>query len=111
MYETLKRIELSKKEMLWYLMVNGCRHLDSQITSVFPTLPFDECEINYYIHDLITNGWSCNILYEFVSDQYDEMIEENKEEWKERIETIGNIIGNIIGNQYYFLDVDEDEDE
>lgn len=97
LYETLKRIELSKKEVLWYLMVNGYRHLDSQITSAFPTLLFDECEINYYIHDLITNGHSCNMLYEFVSDQYDEMIEQNKEKWKIRIEAIGN----IIGNQYF----------
>lgn len=41
------------------------------------------------------------MLYDFVSDAYDELVEEDKVKWKERVEAIDALVGNT--NVYFCL--------
>ena len=106
LYETLKRIERSKKEFIWYLIRCGKEHLSSKMIENIEQLPFESCYIPDLIQSLITNKNSCSSLHDIVSDEYEEMIENNKPKWLERIETIDY----VIGNPYLILNYDEDSE-
>ena len=97
LYETLKQLEQSKKELIWYLMRNEIPL--TKITNKIPPLPFEECDMSYFIHGLITNNNDTHMIYDFVSNEYDELVEQNKQKWKERCEIINDIIGNT--NLYF----------
>jgi hypothetical protein len=47
---------------------------------------------------LIINKNACCLLYDFVSQEYDELVKEDKEQWKERIDAIDVLVGtpNVI---------------
>ena len=99
LYETLKRLEQSKKELIWYLMKSGSEiSLTKNIDDITP-LSFEECNLKYFLHELITNNSDTYTIYDFVSNEYDKLVEQNKEKWKERCEIINNIIGNT--NLYF----------
>lgn len=49
---------------------------------------FEDVDLQSYLHELIYNKNSCEIIYEFVFNEYDEMITKNKEKWKKRLEFI-----------------------
>lgn len=106
LYETLKRIERSKKEFIWYLIRCGKEHLSSKMIDNIEPLPFESCYIPELIQSLITNENSCSSLHDIVSDEYEEMIENNKPKWLERIETIDY----VIGNPYLILNYNEDSE-
>lgn len=94
LYETLKRIERSKKELIWYLIQNGKEHPSSKSIESIKPLSFESCNIDKFIHDLIVNENSCESLHDFVSYEYDGLVNEDKNGWKERINTIDSVIGN-----------------
>ena len=99
MYETLNRLEQSKKELIWYLMKSGSEIPLAKIIDNIAPLPFEECNINYFLRSLITNDNDTYMIYDFVSNEYDELVEQNKQKWKERCEIINDIIGNT--NLYF----------
>lgn len=94
LYETLKRIERSKKELIWYLIQKGKEHPSSKLIENIKPLSFEICDIDEFIHDLIDNENSCKSLHNFVSYEYDELVHDDKNSWKERINTIDYVIGN-----------------
>lgn len=91
LYETLKRIEHSKKELLFYLLKNADKIIIKMKEDLLP-LEFEECDIGDYMKNLITNHDSLSMLHDSVSFMYDELVEKNKEKWKERIKIINNLI-------------------
>lgn len=99
LYETLNRLEQSKKELIWYLMKSGGENPLTKILDNITPLPFEECNINYFLRSLITNDNDTYMIYDFVSNEYDELVEQNKLKWKERCEIINDIIGNT--NLYF----------
>lgn len=99
LYDLLKRIQQSKKELIWYLMQEGRKLPTAEFAGDLPALPFESCDIPELLNDLITNRHSCTRLYEFVSDAYDELVEEDKAAWKSRIEAIDLLVGNT--NVYF----------
>ena len=92
LYETLKRIEQSKKELILYLMKSGSEIPLTKIIDDIAPLSFEEYNLNYFLRSLITNDNDTYMIYDFVSNEYDELVEQNKEKWKERCEIINNII-------------------
>ena len=99
LYDLLKRIQQSKKELICYLMQEGRKLPTAEFAGDLPALPFESCDIPELLNDLITNRHSCTRLYEFVSDAYDELVEEDKAAWKSRIEAIDLLVGNT--NVYF----------
>jgi hypothetical protein len=98
LYKTLKQIEQSKKELLWYLIKKGNELPAAKITDDISPLQFNEADVNHYIKSLIINKNACCLLYDFVSQEYDELVKEDKEQWKERIDAIDVLVGtpNVI---------------
>lgn len=94
LYGLLKQIEQSKKELIWYLIKEGNKLPVVKYSCTLPPLPFDPCNIPELLSDLIANKNSCGLLYDFVSNEYDELVEQNKNEWKNRIEAIDVLVGN-----------------
>ncbi|MBD5118857.1 MAG: hypothetical protein HDT37_07065 [Clostridiales bacterium] len=104
LYDLLKRIELSKKELLWYLIQNGSGLPAARFSNEFSALPFEQCDIPEFVKDLITDKNSSSMLYDFVSDAYDELVEADKAKWKDRIEAIDVLVGNT---DVYFEEFDD----
>lgn len=94
LYALLKQIEMSKKELIWYLLKEGEKLPISKYANDLPALPFEMCDISAFINDLIVND-SSSMLYDFVSDSYDDLVEKDKPKWKNRIKTIDALVGNI----------------
>lgn len=94
LYDLLKRIEQLKKELVWYLMKEGSKLPVVEYFNNLSALPFEQCDIPELLSDLITNKNSCRMLYELVSNAYDELVEEDKTEWTNRIKAIDALVGN-----------------
>lgn len=96
LYGILKEIENCKRELLWYLIKKGKDLKISEIGEEIDALPFDDMGLDSFIEELIYNRDSGSLIYDFVSEEYDEMVAEDKEKWKKRLEFI-----DIIGNTNY----------
>lgn len=107
LYSTYERIKLSKKELLWYLIDKGKDHPSAQFAKDYPPLPFEECNIASYVKDFLCCGHANYDLFDFINNEYDELVSENKPKWKERTEAIDSLVGNT---DVYF-DIDEEADE
>lgn len=94
LYALLKRIELSKKELIWYLIKEGSKLPVVRFSDGLPALPFEQCDISTFLNDLIVDENSNSMLYDFVSDAYDTLVAKDKAEWKNRIEAIDVLVGN-----------------
>ncbi|MBR9649490.1 hypothetical protein [Clostridium tyrobutyricum] len=64
-----------------------------EVGKEYEELPFDDMRLQDYLQELVCNENSGEKIYEFVSDEYDEMVAEDKEKWKKRLEFI-EVIGN-----------------
>lgn len=104
LYALLKRIELSKKELIWYLIKEGSKLPVVELSDGLPVLPFEQCDIPIFLNDLIVDENSNSMLYDFVSDAYDALVEKDKDEWKNRIEAIDVLVGNT---DVYFEEPDD----
>ncbi len=114
LYETLKRIERSKKEFIWYLIKNGREHQSSKMIEDIEPLSFESCYIPEFIRSLITNENSYYSIHDIVSNEYEEMIDDNKPKWLERINAIDSVIGNpylMLDDEEYFEPYDDDINE
>lgn len=107
LYDTLERIKLSKKELLWYLICKGNELSSAQFIEDFPELSFEECMIPHFLKDLLCSVHSNYELYNFVDNEYDELVQYNKKQWKERIE----YIDALVGNTNFYFDIVEETDE
>lgn len=108
LYALLKQIEQSKKELIWYLIREGRGLPAVKFSNDLPALPFEQCDLTEFISDLITNRDSCGMLYDFVSNAYDELAGEDKAEWKDRVEAIDALVGNT---NVYFEEFDDEYDD
>ncbi|MEG0691812.1 MAG: hypothetical protein RR444_01895 [Oscillospiraceae bacterium] len=106
LYATLERITLSKKELLWYLINNGKDHSSTQFAKDYSPLPFEKCDITNFVKDFLCCGHSNYDLFNFVDNEYDELVSDNKPNWKERTDAIDTLVGNT---DIYF-DVGEEAD-
>lgn len=88
LYSILEKIELSKKELLWFLIKKGGELPLKEFGEEYRELPFEDVELQSYLYELIANENSGEMIYEFVSHEYDEMIAEDKEKWKKRLKFI-----------------------
>ena len=70
-------------------------------------MPFEDVGDIKYFEELIKNCNSGNVIYELVSNEYDEQVAEDKEKWKERLNFI-ELIGNT---NICFIDDNWDEEE
>ena len=104
LYEKLKKHEQAKKELFWYLIKSGNELPIAKMASDIIPLPFDKSDLQEYINQIIYNNDGCGQLYDFVSEEYSQLINDNKVEWKNRIEAIDLLIGNNL----YFDDEDDD---
>ena len=114
LYALLEQIRQSKKELIWYLMKEGNQLPAAEFSDVFPVLPFEECDVTEFLSDLICDRNACSRLYDFVSDAYDELVEEDKESWKGRVKAIDALVGNTdvhFGKSDDVYDEDMDADE
>ncbi|MEG2687042.1 MAG: hypothetical protein RR954_07995, partial [Christensenellaceae bacterium] len=87
-------IKQSKKELLWYLIKEGANLPETKLGNDIATLPFELCDISSYVYDMVTTPASSNLLHDFVSYSYDELVKENKSQWKERVEAVDALVGN-----------------
>lgn len=93
-YETLKRVERSKRELIWYLMNKGKELSSVELGKDICPLPFDCLNIDECIQSLVTNENSCLSLHNFVDEEYDNMVSEDKQKWHKHIEAIDALVGN-----------------
>jgi hypothetical protein len=93
-YETLKRVERSKRELIWYLMNRGKELSSVEFGKDICPLPFDCLDIDECIQSLVTNENSCLSLHDFVDEEYDKMVNEDKQKWHDHIEAIDALVGN-----------------
>lgn len=103
LYSILKDIELSKKELIWFLIRKNKNFAIKEIDKEFKELPFDDMGLKLYLNELLCNENSGESIYDFVFNEYSEMIEEgntedieNLEKRKEFIKYIGEISDNLI---------------
>ncbi|WP_302950798.1 hypothetical protein [Holdemania filiformis] len=106
LYGILKEIENSKKELLWYILKKGKDLTITQVGENIEALPFDYMNLQMVLEELICNKNSGEIIYNFVSNEYDEQVAEDKDKWKERLEFI-----EIIGNTNVCFEEDDWGDE
>lgn len=106
LYGILKEIENSKRELLWYALKKGKNLAITQVGKEIEPLSFDDMGVQMYFEELICNMNSGSLIYDFVSNEYDEQVAEDKEKWKERLEFI-----EVIGNSNVYLEEDEWGDE
>lgn len=97
LYETIKKIEIAKKELLCYLMNKPPKFLED-----FKPLDLESYDIEEYISDLIENKNSCYSLYAEVDELYDILKNENEKEYLERLEYI-----SLLGNKSIFYSEEE----
>jgi hypothetical protein len=95
LYMLLKNIEQSKRELLWFLIRKGGELPLKDAGKEFEELPFDDMELQDYMHELVCNENSGGNIYDFVSSAYDEMADQDREKWKDRMYFVG-----MIGNRY-----------
>lgn len=93
LYKTLKEIENSKRELIWYLLCKGQNMGATQAGQFIEPLPFDTTNLSVFVRELICHTNAESQIYDFVSCRYDELIEKDKEKWKERLSFI-DMIGN-----------------
>ena len=103
LYSILKQIEQSKRELLWFLIRKGGELPLKEVGKEYEELPFDDMGLQDYLQELVCNENSGEKIYEFVSNEYDEMVAEDKGKWKNRLEFI-----DAIGNTNIIF---EEEDE
>ncbi|MDR0832130.1 MAG: hypothetical protein LBM99_04475 [Bacillales bacterium] len=108
LYDALQKINVSKKELFYYLTQNHFSFNKENLLDKMKTINFDSSMINSYLEEIITNRNSSTELFSFVSEHYDEMVKNNKKSWKERIGIIDVLIANTSS---FFLDDDENEDD
>lgn len=106
LYEILKEIENSKRELLWYALKKGKDLAITQLGEEIEALPFDDMGVQMFLEELICNTNSASLIYDFVSNEYDEQVAENKEKWKERLKFI-----ELIGNANVYLEDELDDEE
>lgn len=106
LYEVLKEIENSKRELLWYVLNKGKDMAITEAGKGIEVLPFDDMEVEMYLEELVCNMNSGSLIYDFVSNEYDEQIAEDKEKWRKRLEFI-----ELIGNANIYWNYDEWDDE
>lgn len=106
LYGILKEIENSKRELLWYILKKGKDLTITQAGENIEALPFDYMNVQMVLEELICNKNSGEIIYDFVSNEYDEQVAEDKDKWKERLEFI-----EIIGNANVCFEEDDWGDE
>lgn len=94
LYSTLKKTEISKKELLLYLIKKGNTLPFSDFLYDIPSLDFENCDISEYIYELIVNENGSTFLNDFVSCSYEDLVNENNMFLDTRIEAIDNLIGN-----------------
>lgn len=107
LYDILKEIENSKRELLWYVLKKGKDMAITEVGKEIEALPFDDIGEQMFLEELICNMNSGSLIYDFVSGEYDEQISEDKEKWKERLEFMG-LIGNT---NVYWEDIECDDEE
>ncbi len=105
LYALLKQIEQSKRELLWYLIKKSPESPLVEYGEKFQELPFQDWGEKEFLHELVCNENSGENIYNFVSNEYDEMVAEDKEKWKRRLEFI-----EIIGNKKVWVTEDDEED-
>lgn len=105
LYEILKEIENSKRELLWYILNMGKDINFSEFGEKIEALPFDDMGYQKFLEELVCNINSGSSIYNFVSSEYDEMVAEDKEKWKERLKFI-----ELIGNSNIYLEEESDEE-
>lgn len=107
LYGLFKDVENSKRELLWYALTKGKELRITAAGREFEALPFEEEGPQQVFEELIRNRNSGRSIYEFVSPQYDDLVDEDKEKWKERLRFIG-----LVGNSrvYWAEDVWDEEE-
>lgn len=106
LYDILKEIENSKRELLWYVLKNGKDMAITEMGKEIEALPFDNMGVEMFLEELICNMNSGSLIYGFVSDEYDEQVDEDKEKWKERLKFM-----ELIGNSNVYLEDTEWDNE
>ncbi|MDE5946105.1 MAG: hypothetical protein K2G63_02170, partial [Oscillospiraceae bacterium] len=101
-----KEIENSKRELLWYALKKGKDLAITQVGKEIEALPFDDMGVQTFLEELICNTNSGSLIYDFVSNEYDEQVAENKEKWKKRLDFI-----EMIGNANVYLEDEWDDEE
>lgn len=91
LYTTLERIMLSKKELLWYLMIKGKDSFAKQFVKDYPPLSFEKYDIADFIKCFLCAGNSNVSLFDFVNNKYEELVDDNKTKWKNRTKEINSL--------------------
>ena len=94
LYKTLKFVELSKKELLLFLIKRGNNLRISEYFGDLEPLSFEEFDVNLLINELITNKSYNSLLNDFVTESHNDIREKDKQKYKSRIDLIDDVIGN-----------------
>jgi len=92
--------------LLWYALTQGKELGITTAGQKIEALPFEDAGLQQVFEELICNRNSGGSIYDFVSSQYDEQVDEDKKKWKERLEFIG-----LIGNPHVYWGEDEWDEE
>lgn len=107
LYKTLKSIENSKRELIWFVLNEGRNLGITEIGNEIEVLPFDYLDIQTYLEELVCNTTSGGLIYDYILEEYAERLENDKRKMKNRLEFI-EIIGN--SNVHFEEEWENDDD-
>ncbi|MDE6617662.1 MAG: hypothetical protein K2K13_01380 [Clostridiales bacterium] len=95
LYTELKHMQMSKKELLYWIMKNG-KEYPKFAWAQADALEFDNEMIDEYMEELIFNPDDGQKLISDVNYLYDELCAANKFEWEHRNQLVDAVIGNPL---------------
>lgn len=107
LFEDLSRFNKAKKELIYWLQVEGKTILPRESELHIEPLDFDSAMIDEYVNELIKNKNSSFELFDQVSYFYDELVQKDKKLWLQRLD----LIDHLIGNSNIFFEDEDNEDE
>lgn len=95
LYEEYKNKQLSKKEILYWLLKEPNKYPDYRY-SILEPLDLDQESIKQYLYEILCFSEEVYNYYDEVDSYYDELYRRNKAQWDERIKLMNFMFNNEI---------------
>lgn len=106
LFQKFKNVETAKRELLWYLMSEGISPKLKKHIENYKPLEFKECYNQKELMGFLIDNRYIHFLFDFVSEEYNELVAENKDSWKQRLEIV-----DFITRKYDYTFYDDDDME
>ena len=106
LYETLMRIQHSKRELLWHLIIKEPSLKMKEASAEFPPVEFSDVYDISELTESLINGENSAAVFGYVDNYYDNLYAENKSNWQSRI----NFIDSIAHPSTFSFDENDPDD-